>query len=285
MTEIADRKILITGGASGIGRLMALKLARLGGEMVLWDLDRPGLDRVVGEIERNGGRARGYICDVSRRTKVYQTADRVRAEVGDIDIVINNAGVVSGKSLLELPDDKIETTFKVNTLALFWVTKAFLPHMVERDRGHVVTISSAGGLIGVARMTDYSASKFAAVGFDEALRVELKKTAPGVRTTIVCPYYIDTGMFAGVRTRIPLLLPILKPDSVADRVVEAIQHNRARLYMPPIAYTIAALRLLPTWAMDLIANILGINVSMDAFVGRSHGPASTAHLREVTSEQ
>ena len=98
--------------------------------------------------------------------------------------------------------------------------------MIQRNRGHIVTIASASGLIGVARLADYASSKWAAVGFDESLRAELSKVAPGVMTTVVCPFYINTGMFRGVRSRFPFLLPILEEDDVARRVVHAIQTDR-----------------------------------------------------------
>ena len=163
---------------------------------------------------------------------MYARADEVRAAAGDVDVLVNNAGIVSGRPLLELPDERIERTFAVNTLALFWTTKAFLPAMKARGSGHIVTVASAAGLIGTARETDYAASKFAAVGFNEALRQELRRSAPGVQTTVVCPFYVDTGMFKGVKTRFPLLLPVLKEQDVADRVLKAIQHDQPLVQMP-----------------------------------------------------
>jgi NAD(P)-dependent dehydrogenase (short-subunit alcohol dehydrogenase family) len=124
--------------------------------------------------------------------------------------------VVSGAPLLELTDEQIEDLPGQRARALLGDTTVPDGGMVARGRGHVVTMASAAGLVGVARQTDYSASKHAAVGFDESLRVELSHgTAPGVRTTVVCPYYVDTGMFEGVRTRVPVLLPILRPEPVA----------------------------------------------------------------------
>jgi all-trans-retinol dehydrogenase (NAD+) len=189
MTEIAGRNVLVTGAASGLGRLMAQEFAALGGHTILWDVDRENLERVQAELEATTGRpARAHVCDVSRREEVYRAAEQVKRESGPVDVLVNNAGVVSGRRLLELPDEKIELTFGVNTLALFWTAKAFLPDMIGRNRGHVVTIASASGLIGVAQLADYSASKWAAVGFDESLRAELRRLAPGVRTTVVCPF-------------------------------------------------------------------------------------------------
>jgi all-trans-retinol dehydrogenase (NAD+) len=269
VSEIAGRHALVTGGASGIGRLMSLDIAARGGRVTVWDIHAENLDKVVAELDACGrAKSHGFICDVSRPERVYETAARTRAASGPVDIVINNAGVVSGRSLLDIPDAKIEATFAVNTLSLFWIAKAFLPDMIERNSGHVVTIASASGLIGVAKLSDYAASKWAAVGFDESLRAELHQKSPGVKTTVVCPFYIDTGMFRGVQSRFPFLLPILKEDEVARRVVDAVARDRARLFMPPIIYLLPPMRLLPVAVFDWIARFLGVNASMDEFKGR-----------------
>jgi len=275
VTQIAGSTILVTGGASGLGRRMAAGLAALGGELVLWDINKESLDATVAELGSvPGGKAHGYLCDVSDRHAIYDVAARVTAEVGPVDVVINNAGIVSGKSFLELPDEKIQATFDINSLALFWTAKAFLPSMLERDRGHVVTIASAAGLVGVSRLSDYSASKWAAVAFDESLRIELKKSRSNVRTTVVCPYYINTGMFDGVRSRFPRLLPILDEQTVADRVVRAIRRNKQRVVMPPLVGLLPSARVLPVPVFDALMNFLGVNVSMDEFVGRDSDRAA-----------
>lgn len=265
MTELTGAHVLITGAARGLGRRMALGVARRGGSLSLWDVNRKGLDAVAAEVAAEGASVDLVICDVSDRRAVYAAAKTVEKPV---DVLIQNAGIVSGKSLLKLPDEAIERSFRVNAHALFWMTKAFLPGMIERGRGHLVTIASAGGLIGVPGLTDYSATKFAAVGFDESLRAELKKRAPRLRTTVVCPYFIDTGMFEGVRTRFSFLLPILKEDRVAEKVLRAIERNHSRLWTPPIVYSIPLLRLLPVPWFDTIAKFLGISAAMDDFVGR-----------------
>jgi all-trans-retinol dehydrogenase (NAD+) len=269
MSHIANRNILVTGGASGIGRQTAKKLAALGGNIAVWDIDAGNLDAVVREISSaGGGTARGFLCDVSDRSAIYRVAEATKAAVGSIDILINNAGVVSGRPLLDIPDEQVEKTFKVNTLALFWTAKAFVPDMVKRDSGHVVTLSSASGLIGVAQLSDYSASKWAAMSFDESLRFELKKMGSHVRTTVVCPYYVDTGMFKGVKSRFPWLLPILDEEYVANHIVNAIRRNRPRVMLPRIVYTVPMMRILPVSVFDWTATFLGVNASMDDFVGR-----------------
>ncbi|MDX1500504.1 MAG: SDR family NAD(P)-dependent oxidoreductase, partial [Woeseiaceae bacterium] len=195
-------------------------------------------------------------------------AGRTLADVGRIDVLINNAGVVSGKPLLEITDDAIERTFAVNALAPIWMVRAFLPGMLERGNGHIVTIASAAGLAGTARLTDYCASKFAAVGFDEALRVELAQQGSDVVTTIVCPYFVATGMFDGVATRFSWLLPVLDPDRVVRRILRAIRRNRRRVVMPWFLYTVWPTRVLPVPLFDRLMKFFGAVDSMNTFAGR-----------------
>lgn len=268
MTDIAGRTALVTGAGSGIGRLLSLELARRGSRLVLWDLDLEAAERVAEEIRSIRAKTSAYQCDVGDHAQVEQVAKRVLEDFGHVDLLVNNAGVVSGKPFLELTPDDVERTFRVNTLSLYWTTQAFLPQMIKRRSGHIVTIASAAGLVGVSRQTDYSASKHAAVGFDESLRVELAKTAKGVRTTVVCPFYIDTGMFDGVKTRFPRLLPILQPDDVVDRIVKAVEDDRARLVMPPLVKLVPLMHSLPPRLCDRIMGLFGVNVSMNEFTGR-----------------
>ena len=268
MTDIRGSRALITGAASGIGRLLAADLGRAGASLVLWDLDGEGLLEAQAELRGNGCEVQTYVCDLTLRQDIEAVAAQTLAESGAVDILVNNAGIVSGKNLLDISPAEIERTFQVNTLALFWTAKAFLPGMLERDRGHLVTIASAAGLAGTSKLTDYCSSKFAAVGFDESLRVELKRQNSKIVTTVVCPFYTDTGMFEGVRTRFPWLLPILDPAYVVTRTVRAIEKDRRRLIMPRFVYSGLPSRLLPVDWFDALMAFFGISHSMDEFRGR-----------------
>jgi all-trans-retinol dehydrogenase (NAD+) len=268
MKDVKDRIILITGGAGGIGRFMGLDFARRGAKVVAWDINADALKALEDEGREKGLFIRGMLCDVSDRFAVYKQAEAMKAQFGPVDILINNAGIVSGASILELSDEKILKTMNVDVLPLFWTCKAFLPSMIERNSGHIVTIASAAGIIGVRKLIDYCAAKFAAFGFDESLRMELSQMKSAVRTTVVCPFFIDTGMFRGVKTRISLLLPILKSEPTARKIVAAILRNKKRLILPPFAAAVFLLRPLPVGAMDAIANLMGINHAMDEFKGR-----------------
>jgi len=269
MTDVVGKRTLITGAASGIGKLLAQRLADAGARLVLWDIDSGGLAQLETEFAAAGHEVDTYTCDLTSRETIAAVAARTLADGGPIDILINNAGIVSGKTLLDISEEEIERTFQVNTLALFWTVKAFLPSMLDNDSGHIVTIASAAGLAGTAKLTDYCSSKFAAVGFDESLRLELKTLGSNVVTTVVCPFYINTGMFDGVKTRFSWLLPIMKPDAVVNRILRAIRKDRRRLIMPWFIYTSWPIRLLPVSWFDALMAFFGVSHSMDDFRGKS----------------
>ena len=269
MTVVAGKRVLITGGASGIGRQLADELAARGANLSLWDIDSEGLERAAKELATFNVDVHTVRCDLSDKEDIKRCASQMRDSDLHVDVLVNNAGIVSGGYLLDISDEQIERTFAVNTLALFWMTREFLPDMINSGAGHVVTVASAGGFTGTAKQVDYSSSKFAAVGFDEALRVELHKLGTPVLTTVVCPFYVDTGMFKGVKTRFSWLMPILSQDYVVKRMVGAIETNKRRLLMPRMVYSVFLMRLLPVRVMDGLMRFFGVSKSMDDFTGRA----------------
>lgn len=271
MSYYQGKHVLLTGAASGIGRLMAQKIGALGARMILWDVNQQGLDETANLLNDAGVTVNTYVCDLSSRDAIRAAAAQTLTDCERVDILINNAGIVSGRNLVDLTEEQIIRTFDVNTLALYWTSKAFLPGMIERKNGHIVTISSAGGICATARMTDYCASKFAAFGFDDALRVEMKRNKLPIHTTVVCPFYIDTGMFKGVKTRFSFLLPILQPEYVATQIVSSVARRKQRLVMPKFVFTVFLCRILPVPLFDWIMSFMGVSKSMDEFTGRSGG--------------
>lgn len=268
MTELAGKRVLITGAASGLGRLMAQKIGSRGGRLILWDIDQPELATTEAELTEAGFQVLTDLCDLGDPAEIRRASARVLAEVGSVDVLINNAGVVTGKHFVDSTEEEIERTLGVNALAPIRTVRAFLPSMIAHNRGHIVNISSAAGIVGGARLVDYCASKFALFGFDEALRIDLRRLGATVRTTVVCPYYTDTGMFSGATTRFSWLLPILEPEYVADRIIKAIRRNRRRVVLPRFALTGWPLRLLPVPVFDWLIEFFGISHSMDRFTGR-----------------
>jgi len=268
--SIRGKTVLITGGGSGIGKLMAINFAKEGcSKIVLWDLNAKGLEAVAQEVKTIGGEVFTYLCDVSNREAVYQVADQVKKEVGKVDILVNNAGIVAGDYFHKNRDESMEKVIKVNVFGVMWCTKAFIPEMIKDNSGHIVTISSASSATGVPKLADYAASKWAVFGFAESIRMELKRQKlNGVGTTIVCPYYINTGMFDGVKSPNPLL-PIQDQYYVAKEIVRAVKTGRKELYLPRIVIVAYLARLLPLEVRDwLDEKIFKISCSMDDFKGQ-----------------
>ncbi|NXQ90410.1 RDHE2 dehydrogenase, partial [Nyctibius grandis] len=270
--NVSGEIVLITGAGSGIGRLLALKFASLGATLVLWDINEEGLKETSRLAQENRAvRVHCYICDCSKRQDIYGVADQVKKEVGDVSILVNNAGIVTGKRFIGSPDSLVEKTMDVNIMAHFWTCKAFLPAMMASNHGHLVSIASSAGLSGVNRLSDYCASKFAAVGFAESVDLEMRDLGKtGVKTTIVCPYFINTGMFDGCRTKWPNLLPILEPEYVAEKIITAIRQDREILVLPrSICFLLAFKNIVPVKVAVLFAEYFGYFHAMETFKGRA----------------
>ncbi|XP_037023584.2 epidermal retinol dehydrogenase 2-like [Artibeus jamaicensis] len=269
--SVAGEIVLITGAGSGLGRLLALKFARLKAVLVLWDVNKEGNEETCRMVRDEGGtRAYAYTCDCSQKEEVYRVADQVKKEVGDVTILINNAGIVTGKKFLNCPDELMEKSFDVNFKAHLWTYKAFLPAMIANNHGHLVCISSSAGLLGVNGLADYCASKFAAFGFAESIFMELSaQKITGIKTTIVCPFFIKTGMFEGCTTDCPSLLPILEPEYVVRKIVDAILQEKTYLYIPRFIYFMVFLKsILPNKIGLLLVEYMGIFSVMNGFVGK-----------------
>ncbi|XP_008048019.1 short-chain dehydrogenase/reductase family 16C member 6 [Carlito syrichta] len=271
--NIAGEIVLITGAGSGLGRLLALHFASHGAILVLWDINEEGnMETCRLAKEKGDVKVFVYKCDCSNRLEVYRVADQVRKEVGDVTILINNAGVVTGKLFLNIPDHMVERSFLVNALSHFWTCKTFLPAMIKNNHGHLVCISSVAGLTGTNRLSDYSASKFAAFGLAESLFLELtmrKKT--DIKTTIICPYFIKTGMFKGCQTKYPLLLPLLEQEYVAKRVFDAILEEQVYVMIPKFIYFALILKqIISPKMMIALGEYLGADTCMSSFQGREN---------------
>ena len=268
--SVKDEYVLITGSGNGIGRLLAIEFAKLGANIILWDIDEINNYETKKLLSDFNIKSYVYTIDLSKREQIYETAEKVLKEVGKIDILINNAGIVSGKKLFECPDVLMEKTMAVNAHALFYTSKAFLPNMIEANHGHIVTVASMAGYAGVNGLVDYTASKYAAVGFSEALRSELITLGKNIPVTTICPYYINTGMFDGVKTFSPLMFPILETDYAVERMMEAILTNSNELFIPKAANLYLFLKgILPSKAIFTIIDYFGLNRNMDHFVGRN----------------
>ncbi len=275
MHNVAGKKVLITGAAMGMGKIYAQLAVQEGAAaVILWDINQAELDKTVAELRAAGGKVHPYLVDVSKLEAITEAAAMVRAEVGNPDILFNNAGVVRGKYFWEHdPLKDIAFTMSINAMAPMYIAREFLPAMIA-NRGseqRVVNIASAAGLISNPRMSVYCASKWSCTGWSDSVRLELEQAGhPHVRVTTVNPTYISTGMFEGAKTM--LFTPILTPQYVTDRVWAAMKTGRPRLIMPWTVHFSSALRgLLPVRLFDWLArHVFGVYKTMDTFTG--HGP-------------
>lgn len=270
MRNLNDQWVLITGAGSGLGRLMSISFAAEGSKLVLIDIRYDLLEETRNLVldKHPNTPVHIYRCDLSKRENIYEVSDAIIAEVGKIDILVNNAGIVTGKHFLECDDQLVQRTMDVNAMAHMWLAKKFLRPMVDSNHGHLVNIVSVAATAGVVGLADYCASKWAAFGFDESIRLELRKNGvTGVKTTCVCPFYINTGMFDGVKT--PWYMPILDPDYVVRCIMHAVKHDKAVLLLPwHLSITWFFRAVLPTSIFDWLGDLLGISKSMDTFRGR-----------------
>lgn len=268
MTKIKESCVLVTGGASGIGRIMGrMALERGARRLVIWDIDRGRMASAVAELEPLGN-VSAYAVDVSDSEAVAAAYARVRSECGDVDILVNCAGIVTGNSTFDRQSVRdIERTMAINATAPMVLTLQVLPDMVARDHGHVCNIASAAGMISNPKMSVYVASKWAVIGWSDSVRIELRQARSRVRVTTVAPYYINTGMFDGVRSRI---FPILEPEATARKILRAIERNRDFRGIPWGFHFIRFWQgVLPTsWFDTIFGGWVGIFSAMDGFTGR-----------------
>lgn len=266
--KFENANVLITGGASGIGKIMGrMALEKGASSLIIWDINITNIEATRHELGKYG-KVAGYVVDVSNNDVVTKTYAKVIEERGPVDILINCAGIVtSNRTFDKMSTDEIVRTMNINTMAPMFVARAMLPDMLRRNRGHICTIASAGGMLSNPKMSVYAASKWGAIGWSDSVRIELQDMKSDVHITTVAPYYINTGMFDGVRSRI---IPILKPEYAARKVIQAIERNKTFKGIPFGFHFIRFWQaILPTRVFDFFfGEVFGIYHTMDEFTGR-----------------
>jgi short-subunit dehydrogenase len=272
MKTLQGKRALVTGGASGIGKAIAERLASNGAELVLVDLNEATLQKAAAELSRGGARVTTYVLDVTDTSRITGLKEQIARDLGPIDVLVNNAGLVFGGGFLDVPLEKHLTTYRVNTLGLVAMTHAFLPDLIAGSDGHVVNVASASGYIGLPFGATYASSKWAVIGFSESLGLELELQGHGhVHVTSVCPSYVRTGLFDGAKA--PLFTSLLTADKVADLTVRAILADKPQVRTPWLVPVTPILKaLLPFRLFYRAAAVLGVNTSMMEWRGR--GPQS-----------
>jgi short-subunit dehydrogenase len=267
METVKNKKVLITGGAMGMGRLFAEKGVEEGAKVVLWDINEKELKKTVKELKAKGGKIHSYIVDVSDPKDIERGAKQVLDEVGTIDILFNNAGIVIGANFVDHSAEDIERTIKINVLGLMHVARMFLPAMIKKKAGRIVNMASAAGLISNPKMSVYASSKWAVIGWSDSLRLEMEKEGyKDLRVTTVMPSYVNTGMFKGVKA--PFLTPILKPQDVVDAAWKGMKRGDIFVRAPFMVNLTPFLKgVLPVRVFDFVAQKLNVYSSMADFKG------------------
>lgn len=271
MSDFNNKKVLITGGASGIGLLMGKKALEKGAnELIIWDINQQLLEKTIASLKGEGFHVSGSVVDVSNTISVMSAAKTILESKKTPDILILNAGVVSGKYFHEHLEGEIERTIGVNVLGCMLTARAFLPEMISRGSGHIVTIASAAGMLANPKMAVYAASKWAVLGWSESVRIEMEELKTGIFVTTVTPSFINTGMFDGVKTN--AIFPKLSPERAVNKIIKAIEHNRIFLRMPFMVNAIPFVKgILPTRLFDFfVGKGLGVYATMSTFTGRKN---------------
>lgn len=269
MKTLQDKVVVITGAGSGIGRALALNVARRGAKLALGDVNEAGLAETVASAKGASAEVYSQKLDCGDRDAIYAFAAATKAALGDASVIVNNAGVSLSESVAEMSDEDFRWLMDINFWGVVHGTRAYLPQLLAQPEAHVVNISSVFGIISVPTQSAYNASKFAVRGFTESLRQELVETKVGVtcvhpggiRTNIVANgrHYTDSS---GKKTNTAKLAKDFQliarttPDEAAAVIVDAVLHVRPRALIGGDAYAIDALqRLFPT-SYDRISRTL-----------------------------
>lgn len=261
MKDLNGKVVLVTGAARGMGRLHAENFCGEGSVVVLTDIDEGELGKVADELRSKGGAAHPYKLDVSDRSACFALVERVRSEVGAIDVLVNNAGITECHAVMDLSESSVRRMVEVNYLGYVWMMQEVVPDMVRRGCGHVVNICSVAGKVGTARMGGYCATKFADIGITDSIRMETRGS--GVNFTIVNPGYVSTGMFGG--GKVPFITRWQDPMKVSRAMVEAVKRNKAEICVPRANVLLVAMMrgLCMPKLIDAAFHLLRVDKSMD----------------------
>ncbi len=256
MQQLRGRNALVTGAAGGLGGFIASALASEGVDLVLSDLPEASLDERIDELRRSGVRVESVGADVSDREEAGSLVGRAEQALGPLDILVNNAGLEFGGPFLERTPEEIAAVTNVNLVAVMLTTRAALPGMLERGRGHIVNVASMAGKAPFPFLAPYCGSKHGVIGFTGALRSEYVREPIGF--SAICPGFVGrVGMYGRLENAVGKPpsgpLSIVPPEDVGDAVVKAIRGERAEVIVNRIGAR--PLILLSTLAPGLAAKL------------------------------
>ena len=268
MTKLKNKTILITGGASGIGKIMSRLSLERNAKVIIWDINKSNIKNTIKELSPLG-KISSSVIDVSDVQQIETTAQKLKKEHENIDILINNAGIVVGKYFHEHSSAEIDKTLNINSSAPMHICNQFLSIMMQNNSGHICNIASSASLVANPKMSVYAASKWAVFGWSDSLRLEMKQLQKNIKVTTILPYYINTGMFDGVKSRIP----ILNDEHAALTIIKAIEKNKKIITIPGWIYRFTRFgqTVMSVNVFDWFAgSVMGIYKTMNDFRGRNN---------------
>lgn len=251
MSKLRGKRVLLTGGAAGIGLCLASELAEAGAELIITDINGEALEQAVAKLKALGATVHSRQMDVSLRPAVDELAEWVGRELGDLDVLINNAGIGHTGEIAETPIEQWKKLMAVNFWGPLYHVYAFLPAMMRRGEGHIVNVSSGQAFFQLPTWGPYAAIKAALGTFSEILRFELRKH--GIAVTTVYPFMVDTGFYKDIEGETwgqqlsMKLVPYysMKPEKVAKIIFKAIQKRRALEMVSPLNDVAKLMRTVP----------------------------------------
>ena len=224
MTDLKNKNALITGAGKGIGKAIALALAKEGVNVILVARTQEEIDSVAAKVRSLRVKALAITADVADINSVNAAVEKALDEFGTIDILINNAGIAAFGKFLELEPTDWERIIQVNLMGTYYVTRAVLPNMIERQTGDIINISSTAGLSGNALTSAYSASKFAVLGLTESLMQEVRKH--NIRVTALTPSTVATDMAKELKLTDGNPETVMQAEDMAELIIAQLKLNR-----------------------------------------------------------
>ncbi|RKP07959.1 hypothetical protein THASP1DRAFT_30236 [Thamnocephalis sphaerospora] len=255
-----DQVVVVTGGSGGVGACLSGILAMRGAHVAVLDVE---------PFASHMPNVKFFPCDVADIEQLHAAAEAIRGDLGHPTVLINNAGCAIKGSILDVEPAQVEKMFRVNSMAHFWTIREFLPDMLRRNEGHIVTVSSILGWCAPAGLSGYGASKAALNVLHDSLHEELRMRGTKVRASLICPGHIGTRLFADLNTANEFLLPVLSPMDIVEAVIEAIGAKQSREYYLPWATNMMPLfNIFPLWMRSYLKELLGVDQSVRHLIPR-----------------
>lgn len=224
MTDLKNKNALITGAGKGIGKAVAIALAKEGVNLILVSRTKSDIDQLAEETAKLGVKTLALSADVSDINSINTAVEKAIVEFKSIDILINSAGIASFGKFLELEPEAWERIIQVNLMGTYYTTRAVIPNMIERQTGDIINISSTAGLNGNALTSAYSASKFAVLGLTDSLMQEMRKH--NIRVTALTPSTVATDMAKDLNLTDGNPEKVMQSEDMADLIIAQLKLNR-----------------------------------------------------------